>query len=37
MIGEMNATSQAIPMAPLYYRNLQACLQEAVQEDQGYS
>jgi hypothetical protein len=33
----MNAATQAIPMAPLYYRYLQACLREALQEDQGYS
>ena len=25
-IGKMNAATQAIPMAPLYYRNLQTCL-----------
>ena len=28
----MNVATQAIPMAPLYYRNLQACLREALQE-----
>ena len=33
----MNEARQAIPMAPLYYRNLQTCLQEALQEDQSYS
>ena len=37
IIGKMNAATQAIPMAPLYYRNLQACLREALQEDQSYS
>ena len=37
IIGKMNAATQAIPMAPLYYRNLQACLREALQEDQYYS
>ena len=26
IIGKMNAATRAIPMAPLYYRNLQACL-----------
>ena len=35
IIGKMNAATQAIPMAPLYYRNLQTCLREALQEDQG--
>ena len=33
----MNAATQAIPMAPLYYRNLQTCLREALQEEQDYS
>jgi hypothetical protein len=33
----MNVAIQAISMAPLYYRNLQACLQEALQEEQNYS
>ena len=37
LIGKMNAATQAIPMAPLYYRNLQTCLREALQEDQSYS
>ena len=37
LIGKMNAATQAIPMAPLYYRNLQTCLREALQEDQNYS
>ena len=36
-IGKMNAATQAIPMAPLYYRNLQACLREALQGNQSYS
>ena len=35
--GKMNAATQAIPMAHLYYRNLQACLREALQEAQDYS
>ena len=26
LIGKMNAATQAIPMAPLYYRNLQTCI-----------
>ena len=30
--GKMNAATQAIHMAPLYYRNLQGCLREARQE-----
>ena len=33
----MNAATQAIPMAPLYYRNLRTCLREALQEEQDYS
>ena len=37
LIGKMNVATQAIPMAPLYYRNLQACLREALQEEQSYS
>ena len=37
LIGKMNAATQAIPMAPLYYRGLQACLREALREDQDYS
>ena len=37
LIGKMNAATQAIPMAPLYYRNLQTCLREVLQEDQSYS
>ena len=37
LIGKMNAETQAIPMAPLYYRNLHTCLREALQEDQSYS
>ena len=37
LIGKMNAATQAIPMAPLYYRNLQTCLREALQEDQSYA
>ena len=27
--GKMNAATQAIHVAPLYYRNLQGCLREA--------
>ena len=30
--GKMNAATQAIHMAPLYYRILQGCLREACQE-----
>ena len=37
IVGKMNAATQAIPMAPLYYRNLQMGLREALQEDQNYS
>ena len=37
LIGKMNAATQAIHMAPLYYGNLQGCLQEALQETQDYS
>ena len=37
MVGKMNAATQAIPMGLLYYRYLQMCLQEALQEDQNYS
>ena len=37
LIGKMNAATQAIPMAPLCYRNLQTCLRDALQEDQNYS
>ena len=37
LIGKMNAATQAILMAPLYYRNLQACLREALQKAQDYS
>ena len=33
IIGKMNAATQAIPMPPLYYRNLQTCPREA----QSYS
>ena len=37
LIWKMNAATQAIPMAPLHYRNLQTCLREALQEDQSYA
>ena len=37
IIGKKNAATQAIPMAPLYYRHLQACLREALHEVQSYS
>ena len=37
IIGKMNAATQAIPMAPLYYRGLQACLREALQGNQNYA
>ena len=37
IIGKMTAATRAIPMAPLYYRNLQTCLRVALQEDQSYS
>ena len=37
LIGKMNAATQAICIAPLYYRNLQYCLREALQETQDYS
>ena len=37
LIGKMNVATQAIQMAPLYYRNLQSCLREALQEGQDYS
>ena len=36
-VEKMNAATQAIQMALLYYRNLQSCLREALQEDQDYS
>ena len=37
LIRKMNAAPQAIPMAPLYYRNLQTCLREALREEQSCS
>ena len=37
VIGKMNAATQAIPMAPLYYRNLQTCLREALLKGQDYA
>ena len=37
LIDKMNAATQAIYMAPLYYKNLQGCLQEALQETQDYT
>ena len=37
IIGKMNAATQAISMAPLYYRGLQACLREALQGNQNYA
>ena len=37
IIRKMDVANQAIPMAPIYYRNLQACPREAQQEDENYS
>ena len=37
LIGKMTAATQAIHMAPLYYRHLQSCLREALQDTQNYS
>ena len=31
LLGKLNHAAQAIPPAPLFYRNLQTCLQEALQ------
>ncbi len=37
LLGKMNAATQAVKMAPLFYRNLQSCLREALQDVQDYA
>lgn len=37
VLGKMNAATQAIAMAPLFYRHLQTALREATRESQDYS
>ena len=37
LLGRMNAATQAVSMAPLFYRNLQSCLREALLDSQDYS
>ncbi len=36
LLGKMNAATQAIPMAPLFYRHLQSCLRETLRDSQEY-
>lgn len=37
VIGKMNAATQSIPIAPVYYRNLQTCFREALQKNQNHA
>ena len=37
LLGKLNHAAQAIPPAPLFYRNLQLCLQRALEGTQGGS
>lgn len=36
LLGKMNAATQAVAMAPLFYRHLLSCLREALGESQDY-